>query len=152
MKITATPIKIRGLSVKLNKTPTTSLNDWSATALFNNDKPMNRIPKPATTSPKILSGFFLERRGIAPINAMKEKIGSKNLKPESEAMKVVTVVPMLAPMIHAHAWKSVIVPISVSLTSVTDVTSEDWTTAVYRKPKPTPWNLLRQLNPLVKND
>ena len=152
MKITAIPIKMSGLSVKLNKTVTTSLNDWFSTELFNNDKPMNKIPKPATTSPKILSGFFLERRGIAPMNAKNAKIGIKNLKPESEAMKVVTVVPMLAPMIHAHAWKSVIVPISASLTRVTLVTSEDCTTTVYMKPKPTPSNLLRQLNPLVKKD
>ena len=114
-----------GLSVNLNKTETTSLNDWFSTALFNNDKPMNKIPKPATTSPKILSTFFLERSGNAPTNAIKEKIGIKSLNPESEAMKVVTVVPIFAPMIHAHAWKSVIVPISVSLTSVTLVTSED---------------------------
>lgn len=125
MKITAIPIKISGLSVNLNKTVTTSLNDWFSTELLSNDKPMNNIPKPATTSPKILSGLFFDRRGIAPTNAMKAKIGIKNLNPESEAMKVVTVVPILAPMIHAHAWKSVIVPISVSLTSVTLVTSED---------------------------
>lgn len=125
MKITAIPIKMSGLSVKLNKTPTTSLNDWASTALLSNDKPMNKIPKPATTSPKILSGLFFERRGIAPINAKNENIGIKNLNPEREAMKVVMVVPMLAPIRHAHAWNSVIVPISVSLTRVTLVTSED---------------------------
>ena len=125
MKATAIPIKIRGLSLNLNKIVTTSLNDWFSTELLSNDKPMNKIPKPATISPKILSGFFLERRGIAPTNAKNAKIGIKNLKPESEAMKVVTVVPMLAPIIHAQAWKSVIVPMSASLTRVTLVTSED---------------------------
>ena len=125
VKTTATPIKINGLSVNLNKTSTTSLNDWFATALSNNVMPMNKIPKPATTSPNIFRGVFLERRGIAPTNAKNENIGSKTLNVESEAMKVVMVVPTLAPMIHAHAWKSVIVPISVSLTSVTLVTSED---------------------------
>jgi len=67
-------------------------------------------------------------------------------------MNEVAVVPMLAPMRQAQAWKSVIVPISASLTSVTLVTSEDCTTMVYINPKPAPSNLLRQSNPLVKKD
>ena len=125
MKRAAIPMRISGLSVKLNNRPTTSLNDCASTAALRSERPINKIPKPATTSPKILRGFFLERSGIAPINAKNEKIGIKTLKPESEATKVVIVVPMLAPIRHAHAWKSVIVPISVSLTRVTLVTSED---------------------------
>ena len=67
-------------------------------------------------------------------------------------MNEVTVVPMLAPIRHAHAWNSVMIPISASLTRVTLVTSEDCTTTVYMNPKPMPWNLLRQSNPLVKNE
>ena len=90
---------------------------------------MNKTPNPATICPKILNFFFLERSGIAPMNAKNAKNGVM-LNADKETMNVVIVVPMLAPIIHAHACINVIVPRSASLTRVTDVTSEDWERAV----------------------
>ena len=69
-----------------------------------------------------------------------------------ETRNVVTVVPIFAPIIQAQAWKRVMIPISANLTSVTDVTSEDWTIAVLVKPAITPRNLFLQMYPLVKNE
>ena len=111
--------------------------------------PINKIPNPATISPNILSGLFLERRGIAPTNAKNAKYGVK-LNDDKETINVVIVVPTFAPIIHAQAWNNVIVPTSASLTNVTVVTSEDWTRAQCKKPAPNPANLLGALNPLVK--
>ena len=136
----------------LNNAPDKLWNELFSTAVLRSDKPINKIPKPATTSPKILTLLFLERRGIAPINAKKQNIGIKTLYSPIEAINEVTVVPMLAPIIHAHAWNNVIAPKSASLTSVTLVTSDDCTTTVYKNPKPAPSNLFLQLNPLVKKD
>ena len=93
---------------------------------------MNKIPKPATISPNVLRPLFLERSGIAPTNVRKARYLAMFKPPET--MKVVTVVPMLAPIIQAQAWKSVIVPISANLTRVTAVTSDDWANAEWNNP------------------
>lgn len=85
---------------------------------------MNKTPKPATISPKILEAFFFESNGIAPINARNAKYGVK-LNADKETINVVIVVPMFAPIIQAQAWNNVIVPMSANLTKVTEVTSED---------------------------
>ena len=58
------------------------------------------------------------------MNAQKAKNGVK-FSEDNETMNVVTVVPKFAPTIHAQAWNNVMYPISVNLTKVTDVTSED---------------------------
>ena len=121
---TAIATKMSGLLVELNITLTSALNDSFSMLDCSNCKPMNRTPNPATICPKILSFLFLERSGIAPTNAKKAKNGVK-LNADKETMNVVTVVPMLAPIRHAHACINVIVPKSDNLTRVTDVTSDD---------------------------
>ena len=125
------PIAIRsnGLLVELKIMLTNFWNDSFSVLSCNNCRPINKIPKPAMISPNILSGFFFERSGIAPTNAKNAKYGVR-LRADKETINVVTVVPKLAPMIQAHAWNNVIVPISVNLTKVTEVTSEDCTNAV----------------------
>ena len=99
--------------------------------------------------PNVLSFFFLERSGIAPTNAKNAKYGVK-LNADKETINVVIVVPMLAPITHAHACISVIVPISVSLTRVTVVTSDDCEIIVLINPAPIPPNLFLDWKPLVK--
>lgn len=112
---------------------------------------MNNTPNPATICPNVLNLGLFDRRGTAPTNAKKARYGVM-LNADNEAMNVVTVVPTLAPIIHAHAWKSVMYPMSASLTSVTAVTSDDWESMVWIRPEPNPPNLVLQLNPLVKMD
>lgn len=114
-----------GEFVDKNTLLTNSLNAGLAVSCPSKRKPTNKIPKPATISPKMWIFLFFDRRGIAPIKAKNANTSVKCSIPESDAMNVVTVVPIFAPMIQAHAWKSVIAPISANLTSVTEVTSED---------------------------
>ena len=86
---------------------------------------------------------------MAPTNAKNAKYGVR-LNADKETINVVTVVPMLAPIMHAQAWNNVIVPISASLTRVTAVTSEDWASIVCNKPVPADTNLFLPWKPLVK--
>lgn len=112
---------------------------------------MNKTPNPATISPNVLSFLFFDNSGIAPTKAKKAKNGVK-LNEDSEIIKVVIVVPILAPIMQAQAWNRVMVPKSANLTNVTEVTSEDCTTAECNIPVNTPLTLFEEAKPLTKNE
>ena len=99
------------------------------------ESPMNRTPKPRTTSPIFFTRSFFTNCVISTPTNRNTGAYADRLKDTSCE---VTVVPMLAPMITPAAWYSVIIPALTKLTTMTVVALEDWITAQKRIPTSVP--------------
>ena len=114
----------------------TSGEDWrSGTEDFMNESPRNSSENPIISSPRFLLLLFLDIEHMNPtaINGM-ERTEMSAVKPRSEMIHAVTVVPMLAPMITPTAWVRVRSPAFTKLTTITVVALDDWMIAVMPSP------------------
>ena len=104
--------------------------------------PMNRSAKPMRISPaSFFLWFFIKSTMTAP---MPKRRGAKNsgfsASPHSlmDTIQLVTVVPILAPMMMPTAWVRLMMPALTKPTTMTVVAEELWIMAVTAAPTRTP--------------
>jgi len=124
------------LSVKFcKKDKISGLALMSGTESFKNINPRKSNPKPTSISPKSLRFFIFDKIKGRPTPTMGRAMAViLNLKPITETIQVVTVVPILAPIITPIACTSESKEALTKLTTMTVVAEDDCIKEVVKNP------------------